>query len=211
MAISMIGFGNFPQVSAHRPHHHQAPQVESTDPWASFFTQRQSQQSGEALLQAWMSLMTGAPTGPRGVSELGRNQNFQAGDKSIQVDGNGTVNVDQQGHLQGILAAFSASSPCGKSAGAAFVGGVTQSKQLKFENGNIELPNGKKIPFGNRGAIVVMADGSQVGVGRNSENSKEQIRTAYAEAGEKIPTSPAGMTNVFHLNQAGDVVSQEVV
>jgi hypothetical protein len=212
-----ISHGNFARVtSAYRPYLYHAPrQVEFVDPWAGFFSNRQCQQSGELLQQAWTGLLAGIDSrtqSPRGVSEIGRNQSFQAGDKSIQVDGNGSVQVEQQGHLHGLLAAFSQSSPAhGSSRGVAFLGTVSLSRQLKFENGQISLPNGQKIPFGNCGAIVVMADGSQVGAGRNSENSSQQIRTAYAGPGEKIPTSPPGRTNVYHLNEAGDIVRQEVV
>ena len=83
----------------------------------------------------------------------------------------------------------------------------TPSQKLSFKDGNIQLPNGKQIPFGNTGAIVVMPDGSQIAVGRQGN---EQVRTAYGAPGQQIPVSPPGQTNVFYLNEVGDVVRQEV-
>jgi hypothetical protein len=61
------------------------------------------------------------------------------------------------------------------------------------------------VPFGNRGAIIRLPDGTQVGVGRNSQSDSRHVRWVTAGPGEEIPTNPPGKTNVFELTPSGEL------
>jgi hypothetical protein len=78
------------------------------------------------------------------------------------------------------------------------------------EGGQILLPNGKRVPFGNTGAIIEMPDGTRVGVGRNSETDTKHVRWVTAGPGQEIPSHPPGKTNVFKLDANGNLTQSGV-
>lgn len=83
-------------------------------------------------------------------------------------------------------------------------GGEVGPGGLRIANGQVVLPDGTTLPFGNRGVIIRMPDGTQVAVGRNGDGPNAQAcRWAVAGAGESIPTSPPGATNVYCWDGAG--------
>lgn len=71
---------------------------------------------------------------------------------------------------------------------------------LRLENGQIRLPGGQSLPFGNTGVLIRLPDGTQVAVGRQGDQA---VRWVVAGAGEDIPTSPPGATNVYELDGCG--------
>lgn len=180
MNLTSILQSAFRQVSRPHCHQHHCPPQATAQPTP--FLSGRCLSASESLEQVLASLLERGPL--QGQREIARNSTLDAGNKSIKVDANGGITVAKQGKCG-----------CGK---------------LKLENGIITLPNGKQIPFGNTGAIVIMPDGSKVCAGRTSANTSEQSRAAYAGPNDKVPTNPPGATNVFRLNEAGDVIEQSV-
>lgn len=90
----------------------------------------------------------------------------------------------------------------GESLGPARVdqAGGLHTRGLSVENGQLRLPGGQTIPFGNTGVIVRLPDGTKVAVGRQGDQA---VRWVVAGEGEDIPTSPPGATNVFELDGCG--------
>lgn len=90
----------------------------------------------------------------------------------------------------------------GQSLGPARVdqAGGLHTRGLSVENGQLRLPGGQTIPFGNTGVIVRLPDGTKVAVGRQGDQA---VRWVVAGEGEDIPTSPPGATNVFELDGCG--------
>lgn len=84
-------------------------------------------------------------------------------------------------------------------------GGQAGPAGLRVEGGHIILANGKRVPFGNTGAIIQMPDGTKVGVGRNSETDTQHVRWVTAGPGQEIPTNPPGKTNLFTLDAEGNL------
>lgn len=78
--------------------------------------------------------------------------------------------------------------------------GGLHTRGLSVENGQLWLPGGQTIPFGNTGVIVRLPDGTKVAVGRQGDQA---VRWVVAGEGEHIPTSPPGATNVFELDGCG--------
>ncbi len=81
---------------------------------------------------------------------------------------------------------------------------------LRVEGGQIVLPNGKKVPFGTRGVIIEMPDGTKVAVGRNGDNDTQNCRWVTAPPGQDIPTDPPGKTNLFSFDGSGNLTQTGV-
>lgn len=160
-----------------------------------------SLEANQELGSAWMSIAQAGGPSLSQPQELGRNQSTRVGAHTMQVDGQGNIEVN--------------TAPTQVSMGASCHGAsiaATFSQQqcpLKFSNGMVELPNGQKRPYGNTGIIVVMADGRQFAAGRNSKDSPENIRYVAADKGQDIPVSPPGATTVLHLDEGGNVLREE--
>jgi hypothetical protein len=149
------------------------------------------------------------------TTELQRGQSRDFGKSHVSVDANGGLNFSQDGAKETSFESGASinGNSCGQFSANAFSKSKTTQKagqSLRVENGQIHLPNGKTIPFNNTGAIVIMPDGTQVAVGRNSANSGEQCRWVVADKGQQIPCSPPGATSVYRLNEAGDVCESTV-
>lgn len=102
------------------------------------------------------------------------------------------------------------SSCSGSGAPSAQQGGQAGPAGLRLEGGQIVLPNGKKVPFGNTGVIIEMPDGTQVAAGRNSDTDTKNCRWVTAGPGEQIPTSPPGKCNLFKLDANGNLTQTGV-
>lgn len=186
--------------------------------------------ASEGLEAAWQALAglfgsDGEPQGtPRsgleGVHELKPGQSLATPNSgtSVDVDPNGTMAIGAPGvqtrnhnacHCSGEypLASLSEMFSQMASNGVVNQGAPPSAEELgfKIEKGNIVLPDGRKIPFGNRGVIIRLPDGMQVGVGRNSQTSDQHVRWVVAGPGEEIPTNPPGKTNIYQLGQDGQL------
>lgn len=168
------------------------------------------------------------------TTEMSKGQSLQSGRTSVSVDANGNLSAstapaqpqaqperpDLGSFLTGFLAGFLSAlghgqegcepscrseRSCGEGQAPTPGGGQPGPAGLRVEGGHIILPNGKKVPFGNTGAIIQMPDGTKVGVGRNSETDSQHVRWVTAGPGENIPTNPPGKTNLFTLDAEGNL------
>lgn len=187
----------FPFPSPCRSFVHRPCAPRPMDGWGAMVLAFQAREAGEALHGAWAGFLGGGASALRGVHELGRRQSMSVGDRTVSVDDAGGMSV---GGRQATAVAAVA-GPCGVAVGAA----VSQGPGgLRLENGRLLLPDGRAIPFGNRGVIVRLPDGSQVAVGRSGDGAGAQAcRWVAAGPGEEIPTSPPGATNVYDWDGAG--------
>lgn len=149
------------------------------------------------------------------TTELQRGQSRDFGKSQVSVDANGALTFSQEGAKETSFESGASinGNSCGRFSASAFSKSKTTQKagqSLRVENGQIHLPNGKTIPFNNTGAIIVMPDGTQVAVGRNSNNTPDQCRWVVADKNQEIPCSPPGATAVYRLNEAGDVCQSSV-
>ncbi len=181
------------------PWQHRRPAPAATAPpaqsWSAMVLAFRSRDSNQALLQAWSGYLGTEASALSGVFELGRNQRL------------GRVSVDDSGALSvsGGTQTTTTVAVCG-TAGTAVCSATSQSGPggLRVAGGRILLPDGSAIPFGNRGVIVRLPDGSQVAVGRDGDGpAAKACRWVVAGPGERIPTSPPGATNVYDWDGAG--------
>ena len=185
-----------------RVHQHHSPmQACQQNPWAQLAERLQCQDYNQQLSSVWASVVK--PDGPSlsQPQEMSRGQNTQVGPHTMQVDGQGNIQVDTA------PTQVSIGAQCGQTSLAANFS--QKEAPLKFSNGTVELPNGEKRPYGNTGIIVVMADGRQFAAGRNSKDSNENIRYVAADKGQEIPVSPPGNCTVLYLDEGGNVARQE--
>lgn len=80
---------------------------------------------------------------------------------------------------------------------------------LRFENGEIVTKGGQREKFGARGAIVVMPDGSSIGVGRTSQQSNQNVEAKFAGPGKRVPMDLPEKTMVFEMTREGRLVRKE--
>jgi len=197
---------SLPQRTQHRHHHHQQPQV-NYNPWAQLQQNCRAQDCNQQLGSIWASAMQ--PGGPplSQPKEMNRNESAEVGPHTMKVDGQGNIEV-ATAPTQLSMGGQMNMGGCGQTS---FAANLTKNEApLKFSNGTVELPNGEKRPYGNTGIIVVMADGRQFAAGRNSKESKENIRYVAADKGQEIPVSPPGATTVLYLDAQGNVERQDV-
>ena len=152
------------------------------------------------LLSAqWGGLLAGPSL--QAPLELQRNSQTQVGLQTVRVDEQGGMNISGP-QMQFAMAG---QGPCGGFAAAGSLGmGPAQIK-----NGVATLPSGEQIKVDTNGVILVYPDGTQVGAGRNSPDSPEQIRQVTAGPGQQIPTSPPGQTTYLFLGPAGNLIGKE--
>lgn len=166
------------------------------DGWRAWLSRRRASEAGDQLQAAWAGLVGGGGGMERGILELSRGQQANLSGRAVSVEAGGGMAVG--GQVRG--AAVAVGGPCGTAVGAA----VTATGGLRLAEGKIVLPDGRSIPFGNRGVIVRMPDGSQVAVGRSGDGPGAQAcRWVAAGPGEEIPVSPPGATQVYDWDGAG--------
>ena len=168
----------------------------SDDGWRAWLSRRRASEAGEGLQQAWVGLLGGGASPWTGIRELARGEQATLSGRPVSVDTAGAMAVG--GQVQ--AAAVAVGGPCGSAVGAA----VATTGGLRLVDGKIVLPDGRAVPFGNRGVIVRMPDGSQVAVGRSGDGPGAQAcRWVVAGPGEEIPVSPPGATQVYDWDGAG--------
>jgi hypothetical protein len=165
--------------------------------WTALVRSSRQRACHRALLQAWAVFLGRPEVRLAGVHELRPGQGLGP----AAVDGAGGVSVACRAR-SGSVGFVAVSGSCGAAVGAAFSQGI--SGGLRIADGNLHLPDGTSIPFGNRGVIVRLPDGAQVAVGRNGDGPQaRQCRWVVAGPGEQIPTSPPGATQVYGWDGAG--------
>lgn len=165
--------------------------------WSRLVRSSRQRECHRALLQAWGVFLGRPASRLAGVHELRPGQALGP----AAVDGAGGVSVACRAR-SGSVGFVAVSGSCGAAVGAAFSQGI--SGGLRIADGNLHLPDGTSIPFGNRGVIVRLPDGAQVAVGRNGDGPQaRQCRWVVAGPGEQIPTSPPGATQVYGWDGAG--------
>ena len=138
---------------------------------------------------------------PLGVVDIPRGTTFEHDRYRAQVDPQGNVDLN--------LSPAATNPPVKRtSCASTSTSGAAGHEKIRVQGGQIYLPNGKTLPFGNRGVILVMPDGTQMAVGRANDNSNEQVRTVMAGPGQEIPTNPPGKTQVLTFNANWDIVAQ---
>jgi len=165
--------------------------------WTALVRSSRQRVCHRALLQAWAVFLGRPEVRLAGVHELRPGQGLGP----AAVDGAGGVSVACRAR-SGSVGFVAVSGLCGTAVGAAFSQKI--SGGLRIADGNLHLPDGTSIPFGNRGVIVRLPDGAQVAVGRNGDGPQaRQCRWVVAGPGEQIPTSPPGATQVYGWDGAG--------
>ena len=163
--------------------------------WNRLVRTSRQRECHQALLQAW-GVFLGSPA-PRlsGVHELRPGQALG----SVAVDGTGALSASCRAQA---LAVVAVSGSQNTAVGVALSSGNPGG--LRIAGGRLELPDGSSIPFGNRGVIVRLPDGTQVAVGRSGDGPQaRECRWVVAGPGEEIPTSPPGATAVYGWDGAG--------
>jgi hypothetical protein len=187
-------------------HHRQAEASRLAANPGCLVEKMRTQHSTQQLGASWFSVLQ--PDGPSLAQpqELGRNQSARVGPHHMRVDARGDIDV----RTAPKQFSFGAAGVDGCGSAAAVAGSFSQDQGgLRFSNGTVQLPNGETRPYGNTGIIVVMADGRQFAAGRNSQDSKENVRAVAADKGQQIPVSPPGATTVLYLDEGGNVTRQE--
>jgi hypothetical protein len=165
--------------------------------WSRLVRSSRQRECHRALLQAWGVFLGRPASRLAGVHELRPGQALGP----AAVDGAGALSASCRGSAQA-LAVVAVSGSQSAVVGAAFSQEV--SGGLRIAEGRLHLPDGSSVPFGNRGVIVRLPDGTQVAVGRSGDGPQARAcRWVVAGPGEQIPTSPPGATAVYGWDGAG--------